>query len=63
VLASGHIQCGSLTGSIHAVAKALANAPCNGWDMWLVENENGEKVLIDSLRVFYRGTFERGSEG
>ncbi len=54
VLANGHIQCGSLTGSIHAVAKALANAPCNGWDMWIYEDENGEKRVIDMLRVRVR---------
>lgn len=50
VLANGHIQCGSLTGSIHAVAKSLANAPCNGWDMWLREG-----ISINELRATLRG--------
>jgi modification methylase len=54
VLANGHIQCGELTGSIHAVAKALANGPCNGWDMWL-RNSNGERKSIDELRILLRG--------
>jgi len=53
VLANGHVQCGNLIGSIHGVAKALANAPCNGWDMWICEI-NGEKVLIDELRTVLR---------
>ena len=54
VLASGHIQSGSLTGSIHAVAKALANAPCNGWDVWLFEDQHGARKTIDELREFVR---------
>jgi modification methylase len=58
VLASGHIECGSLTGSIHSVAKALVNAPCNGWDMWLYEEKNGDKKKIDELRTALRGNLE-----
>ncbi|MGC1375988.1 MAG: DNA methyltransferase [Anaerolineales bacterium] len=61
VLASGHIQCGDLTGSIHSVAKALVNAPCNGWDMWICEI-NGGKVLIDELRTVLREKTERQNE-
>jgi modification methylase len=53
ILASGHVQCGNLTGSIHAVARALVNAPCNGWDMWIYET-NGEKILLDKLRASLR---------
>jgi modification methylase len=54
VLANGHLQCGGVTGSIHSVAKILANAPCNGWDMWLYEDENGRKSVIDDLRTIIR---------
>jgi modification methylase len=51
ILANGHLRCGRLTGSIHGVAKALTgNAPANGWDLWLYEDENGKKIVIDELR-------------
>jgi DNA modification methylase len=50
VLANGHIKCGKIIGSIHAVAKELSNnAPANGWIMWMYE-ENSEKKVIDELR-------------
>jgi modification methylase len=51
VLSNGHLRCGKLTGSIHGVAKALMeDAPANGWDLWLYEDENGNKIVIDELR-------------
>ncbi|MBA4380405.1 MAG: DNA methyltransferase, partial [Anaerolinea sp.] len=51
ILANGHIQCNSLTGSIHGVAKALSDgAPANGWDLWLFETETGSRAPIDRLR-------------
>ncbi|HEY5903704.1 MAG TPA: DNA methyltransferase [Anaerolineales bacterium] len=55
VLANGHIRCGELTGSIHAVAKSLMNGvPANGWDLWLYLDEQGDKRKIDELRVQLR---------
>jgi len=51
ILSNGHLKCGDITGSIHGVAKALMNgAPVNGWEMWLYEEENGNKIVIDELR-------------
>lgn len=51
VLSNGHIRCGKMTGSIHGVAKNLMeNAPANGWDLWLYEDENGNKQVINELR-------------
>jgi modification methylase len=50
ILANGHLKCGELIGSIHAVAKELSNgAPANGWDSWLYK-ENGRLKVIDELR-------------
>lgn len=49
ILANGHIKCGRIIGSIHAVAKELSNAPANGWDMWMYK-ENGKLIVIDKLR-------------
>jgi len=55
ILADGHIRCGELTGSIHAVAKSLSNgAPANGWDCWFFEDSNGDRVLINGLRAQIR---------
>jgi modification methylase len=51
ILSNGHLRCGKLTGSIHAVAKLLMNnAPANGWDVWFYKDETGKKILIDELR-------------
>jgi modification methylase len=61
VLADGHIRCGELTGSIHAVAKSLSNgAPANGWDCWFYEDANGRRVLINSLRQQIRTQMDQG---
>jgi modification methylase len=54
VRADGKITSGSLTGSIHSVAKGLLNgAPINGWDVWLF-SQNGEKKAINCLRELLR---------
>lgn len=51
VLASGHLKCGDITGSIHFIAKSLLNgAPVNGWDVWFFKDEKGNKIVIDELR-------------
>ncbi|MBI4731986.1 MAG: site-specific DNA-methyltransferase [Chloroflexi bacterium] len=53
ILANGHIECNGLTGSIHGIAKSLLHdAPANGWDLWLYE-ENGSRQPLDALRQKY----------
>ncbi len=55
ILANGHLRCGELTGSIHAVAKALMGGiPANGWDLWLFESPDGTRKKIDELRLQLR---------
>jgi modification methylase len=55
VLANGHIKCGKIIGSIHAVAKELSNgAPANGWSTWFYKDEKGNKIVIDELRIKIR---------
>jgi hypothetical protein len=50
ILANGQLQCGSLTGSIHSVARALDNdLPANGWECWLTPVD-GKLLPIDTLR-------------
>ncbi len=50
VLASGHIRCEGISGSIHQVGCAIHNAPCNGWEHWYYEDESGQRRPIDHLR-------------
>jgi DNA modification methylase len=49
VLSNGHIKCGRITGSIHAVAKELSKSPANGWDAWMYK-QDGELKAINELR-------------
>jgi site-specific DNA-methyltransferase (adenine-specific) len=53
VRADGAIQCDGLVGSIHQVGRQLMNAPCNGWEHWYYEDDQGERRPLDSLRVAY----------
>jgi hypothetical protein len=50
VLANGQIKWGRQTGSIHSIARAIQETPCNGWDHWYYLDSNGERVVIDKLR-------------
>jgi modification methylase len=51
VLASGQIRHNGAIGSIHAVGRALQNAPCNGWEHWYFEDaQTGERRPINELR-------------
>ena len=51
ILSNGHLRCGTITGSIHSVARALFDdAPANGWDVWFYKDENGKKIVINELR-------------
>jgi modification methylase len=60
ILADGHIQCGELNGSIHGIARSLFNgAPANGWDCWLIEDGNGNRVLIEQFRQQIRRRLEQ----
>jgi site-specific DNA-methyltransferase (adenine-specific) len=51
VNAGGTITWGDITGSIHQVGTAVhGGAPCNGWEAWYYEDQQGERRLIDELR-------------
>ena len=52
VLPDGQIRHNGTAGSIHAVGRAIQNAPsCNGWEHWFYEDaETGERRPIDRLR-------------
>ncbi|NOZ06569.1 MAG: site-specific DNA-methyltransferase [Chloroflexi bacterium] len=45
------------TGSIHQAGRRLMNgSPCNGWQHWFYESDEGELHPIDDLRSTYRNT-------
>lgn len=49
-LANGQLKWGKVTGSIHEIARAIQNAPCNGWEHWYyLDAEAGERAVIDKL--------------
>jgi modification methylase len=55
ILASGELRYGELAGSIHAVGRALAGAPCNGWEHWYyLDPRDGARHPIDRLREIVR---------
>ncbi len=64
VLANGQIKHNGTTGSIHAVGRALMNAPCNGWEHWYYEDEaSGQRLPLDSLRAVLRQAGSQQSVG
>ncbi|MGB9633288.1 MAG: site-specific DNA-methyltransferase, partial [Chloroflexaceae bacterium] len=55
VKADGHLLWGDTSGSIHQIAALAQNKPAfNGWEFWYCEDEAGNLVSIDALRVCYR---------
>jgi site-specific DNA-methyltransferase (adenine-specific) len=53
IRADGAVQCDGFVGSIHQVGRKLMNAPCNGWEHWFYEDEQGERRPLDALREEY----------
>jgi modification methylase len=55
ILANGQLKHNGSTGSIHAVGRAITNAPCNGWEHWYYEDvASGELRPVDELRQALR---------
>jgi hypothetical protein len=55
VLANGQLKHNETTGSIHAVGRAIQNAPCNGWENWYFDDSaSGERLPINRLRAILR---------
>ncbi len=50
VRADGMISCRGMVGSIHQIGRKLMDAPCNGWEQWFVQDENGGKKPLNELR-------------
>ncbi len=54
---------GKTEGSIHMVGRQLSNgSPCNGWEHWYYETENGQLEPIDRLRQLLVERMERPAE-
>jgi modification methylase len=54
VRADGRVARRGDIGSIHQLARALAGAPCNGWDHWYFADSTGNLHPIDELRQAFR---------
>lgn len=51
IRADGKLIRNGAVGSIHQVGRELSNgSPCNGWEHWYYEDDEGELVVIDDLR-------------
>jgi modification methylase len=51
----GNLMLGDFEGSIHEVGRHIMNgSPCNGWDHWYFEGEDGLLHSIDELRQVIR---------
>jgi site-specific DNA-methyltransferase (adenine-specific) len=51
----GRLRGNGFEGSIHQAGKHMSGgAPCNGWDHWYFENQEGELQPIDDLRKHAR---------
>ena len=60
ILANGHIRYKNIEGSIHKVASAVQNAPCNGWDHWFyVDQKTNKRIALDELRKKYRAKISK----
>jgi len=47
----GKLILDSFEGSIHQAGKHLSGgSPCNGWEHWYYEDDNGQLLAIDLLR-------------
>lgn len=54
----GKLTINGFEGSIHQVGKHLMNgSPCNGWDHWYFEDNDGQLHVIDELRNAVREKF------
>ena len=63
IRADGQIECDGRRGSIHQVARALQEGPCNGWQQWYYFDEQTlEKQPIDRLRQQIRAQVETQEE-
>lgn len=63
VKADGKLIMDGFEGSIHQVGKHLMNGnPCNGWEHWYYEGEDGTLKPIDDLRTKVRAQIEKRSE-
>lgn len=55
VTADGMLEMEGRRASIHMTARYLTNgAPANGWELWFIDNDKGERVPINHLRQALR---------
>jgi len=55
VLADGALEYDGQRGSIHAIARQIRQAPCNGWELWYYrDHATGDLYPLDRLRQALR---------
>ena len=60
IKADGKLIMDGFEGSIHqAGSRLMAGSPCNGWEHWYYEGEDGELHPIDGLRQIMNEPFNR----
>lgn len=58
----GRLTINGFEGSIHQVGKHLmGGSPCNGWEHWYYEDQDGQLFPIDVLRQLIRSTLDSDS--
>lgn len=63
IRADGKLIMNDFVGSIHQTGKHISQGkPCNGWEHWFFEAENGDLKKIEELRVDFLSSLERNSE-
>jgi modification methylase len=60
ILPDGQLTINGMRGSIHQVGRGLTEgSPCNGWDYWFFETNDGELKPIDELRESLRASLKQ----
>ena len=59
----GKLLLDGMEGSIHQLGRHLScGSPCNGWEHWYYQTENGQLQPIDRLRQLLAERMERPEE-
>ena len=54
----GKLLYDGVEGSIHQIARNLVGgSPCNGWDTWFFQDDDGELKPIETLRQLFRSKY------
>ena len=64
ILSDGSVEYNGLRGSIHQVARAIREGPCNGWEIWYYQDsQSGLRHPVDFLRQQVRHGIDPEDKG